>query len=241
MTWTVKVVLCTWILTDRHLYSECASPVDRLMGTAGTSKSTLYRHRHGRPVSITFSTLNLLTLEGVPGRCNTAREEYKNEAISTAMSIINPSFLQSTAQNNLHHTKPVFIFLAFFTHQPCIDQHKSFFSQHLQHSPRHCPKTRRAVGISKVSAHSTTTPRRILSIVTVCTVSDSPAAEAPMLPIHPRTLTLTGTTESKGKQDLAKNGENKIYQAAISDVSKALGPYYCKYSDLDLKHDPDQW
>ncbi|KAI4195415.1 MAG: hypothetical protein LQ346_003434, partial [Caloplaca aetnensis] len=43
-----------------------------------------------------------------------------------------------------------------------------------------------------------------------------------------------------GKTELAQNTQNKIYQAAISDISGALGTYDCNYSDKDLQHDPDQ-
>ncbi|KAL8960955.1 MAG: hypothetical protein Q9193_002426, partial [Seirophora villosa] len=44
----------------------------------------------------------------------------------------------------------------------------------------------------------------------------------------------------QGTEELAKNTQNNIYQAAISDVSKGLGGYRCNYSEKDMKHDPSQ-
>lgn len=45
----------------------------------------------------------------------------------------------------------------------------------------------------------------------------------------------------QGTEELAKNAQNNIYQAAISDVSKGLGEYRCNYSGKDMQHDPNQW
>lgn len=45
----------------------------------------------------------------------------------------------------------------------------------------------------------------------------------------------------QGTEELAKNAQNNIYQAAISDVSKGLGEYRCNYSEKDMQHDPNQW
>ncbi|KAI4202340.1 MAG: hypothetical protein LQ348_001512 [Seirophora lacunosa] len=44
----------------------------------------------------------------------------------------------------------------------------------------------------------------------------------------------------QGTEELAKNAQNNIYQAAISDVSKGLGEYRCNYSEKDMQHDPNQ-
>ncbi|KAL8653549.1 MAG: hypothetical protein Q9210_002031 [Variospora velana] len=49
-----------------------------------------------------------------------------------------------------------------------------------------------------------------------------------------------GLYAGKGTQELANNAANKIYQAALSDVSRGLGEYYCNYSERDSRNHPDQ-
>ncbi|KAL9019918.1 MAG: hypothetical protein Q9185_002860 [Variospora sp. 1 TL-2023] len=49
-----------------------------------------------------------------------------------------------------------------------------------------------------------------------------------------------GLFEGKDTKELAQNDANKIYQAALSDVSKGLGEYKCDYTERDSRHDPDQ-